>query len=91
MGGAVPPLPNTPSWRGAQLGGARGQLYLYISIAHIINEQYTYASAQGHNCSADETDLQLRYHAPKTQFLLHFFKCAHFMFNHCFFFPEPTD
>jgi hypothetical protein len=22
MGGAVPPLPNTPSWRGAQLGGS---------------------------------------------------------------------
>jgi hypothetical protein len=21
--------PNTPSWRGAQLGGARGQLYLF--------------------------------------------------------------
>jgi hypothetical protein len=28
MDGAVPPLPNTPSWRGAQLGGAQGQLYL---------------------------------------------------------------
>jgi hypothetical protein len=28
MGGAVPPLPNTPSWRGAQLGGAQRQLYL---------------------------------------------------------------
>jgi len=22
--------PNTPSWRGAQLGGAQGQLYLYL-------------------------------------------------------------
>jgi hypothetical protein len=30
MGGAVPPLPNTPSWRGAPLGGAQGQLYLYL-------------------------------------------------------------
>jgi hypothetical protein len=28
MGGAVPPLPHTPSWRGAQLGGAEGQLYI---------------------------------------------------------------
>jgi len=27
MGGVVPPFPNTPSWRGAQLGGAQGQLY----------------------------------------------------------------
>jgi len=24
--------PNTPSWRGAQLGGAQGQLHLYIYI-----------------------------------------------------------
>jgi hypothetical protein len=32
MGGAVPPLPNMPSWRGAQLGGAQGQLYLYLYI-----------------------------------------------------------
>jgi hypothetical protein len=34
MGGAVPPLPNTPSWRGAQLGGAQGQLYFtfYTSV-----------------------------------------------------------
>jgi hypothetical protein len=23
--GAVPPLPNTPLWRGAQFGGAQGQ------------------------------------------------------------------
>jgi len=28
MGGAIPPTPNTPSWRGAQLGGAQRQLYL---------------------------------------------------------------
>jgi hypothetical protein len=24
--------PNTPSWRGAQLGGAQGQLYLYLYL-----------------------------------------------------------
>jgi hypothetical protein len=30
MGEAVPPFPNTPSWRGDQLGGAQGQLYLYL-------------------------------------------------------------
>jgi hypothetical protein len=23
--------PNAPSWRGSQLGGAQGQLYLYLS------------------------------------------------------------
>jgi hypothetical protein len=28
--------PNTPSWRGTQLGGAQGQLYLY----HVILVQY---------------------------------------------------
>jgi hypothetical protein len=28
MSGAIPPLPNTPSWRGAQLKKAQGQLYL---------------------------------------------------------------
>jgi hypothetical protein len=27
--------PNTPSWRGAQLGGAHGQLYLYLYILNI--------------------------------------------------------
>jgi hypothetical protein len=30
MSGAVLPPPNTPSWHGAQLGGAQGQLYLYL-------------------------------------------------------------
>jgi hypothetical protein len=31
MSGAIPPLPNTPSWRGAQLKKeAQGQLYLYL-------------------------------------------------------------
>jgi len=30
MCGVVPPLPNTPSWSGAQLGGAQGQLYLVV-------------------------------------------------------------
>jgi hypothetical protein len=34
MGGAVPSLPNTPSWRGAQLGGAQGQLYLYLNCKY---------------------------------------------------------
>jgi hypothetical protein len=29
MCGPIPPLPNTPSWRGAQLK-AQGHLYLYI-------------------------------------------------------------
>jgi hypothetical protein len=35
MGGAVPPLPNTSSWRGGQLGEAQGQLYftlLYFTL-----------------------------------------------------------
>jgi hypothetical protein len=30
--GAISPLPNTPSWRGAELNKAEGQLYLTFSI-----------------------------------------------------------
>jgi hypothetical protein len=30
MGGAVPPLPNTLLWLGAQLRKAQGQRYLYL-------------------------------------------------------------
>jgi hypothetical protein len=29
--------PNTPSWRGAQLGGAQTQLYLFFYLLHFIN------------------------------------------------------
>jgi len=37
---AVPPLPNTPSWRGAQLKiKAQGQLYLY-PITVLANLQF---------------------------------------------------
>jgi hypothetical protein len=31
MRGAIPPLPNTPSWRGAQLK-AQGQICLYFIV-----------------------------------------------------------
>jgi hypothetical protein len=30
MSGAIPPLPNMPSWRRARLKKAQGQLYLYL-------------------------------------------------------------
>jgi hypothetical protein len=32
MRGAIPPIPNTPSWGGAQLKGkkAQGKIYLYL-------------------------------------------------------------
>jgi hypothetical protein len=30
MSGATSPLPNTPSWRGAQLKKAQGQIYFYF-------------------------------------------------------------
>jgi len=30
MHGAIHPLPNTPSWHGAQLKKEEGQLYLYL-------------------------------------------------------------
>jgi hypothetical protein len=32
MRGATPPLPNMPSWRGAQLKIAQGQFYLFTFI-----------------------------------------------------------
>jgi hypothetical protein len=32
MRGAIPPLPSTPSWRGAQLKKAQGQIYLYLEM-----------------------------------------------------------
>jgi hypothetical protein len=31
MSGAMPPVPNTPSWSGTQLKKSQGQLYLYLS------------------------------------------------------------
>jgi len=31
MRGTIPPFPNTPSWRGAQLK-AQGHLYLYLTL-----------------------------------------------------------
>jgi hypothetical protein len=38
MSGAIPPLPNTPSWRGAQLK-TQGQLYLYLLIPKLYIEE----------------------------------------------------
>jgi hypothetical protein len=37
MGGAVPPLPNTPSWRGAQLGEHFAFTTLVFSLRSILN------------------------------------------------------
>jgi hypothetical protein len=41
MSGAIPPLPNTPRWRGAQLKEAQGQLYLYqvLDIENQLNKR----------------------------------------------------
>jgi hypothetical protein len=36
MRGAIHPLPNTPSWRGAHLK-AQGQLYLYLQYYNTLN------------------------------------------------------
>jgi len=35
MSGTIPPLPNTPSWRGVLLKKAQGQLYLYLNLSVI--------------------------------------------------------
>jgi len=42
MGGAIPPFPNTSSWRGARLRKAHGQLYLYLTIKSM---HYTFQKA----------------------------------------------
>jgi hypothetical protein len=46
MCGAIPPLPNTPSRRGAQLKKAQGQLYLYFymefTVFQNLSFDYTY-------------------------------------------------
>jgi hypothetical protein len=34
--------PNTPSWRGAQLGEAQGQLYLYVMYETFQANAYNY-------------------------------------------------
>jgi hypothetical protein len=36
MSGAVPPLPNTPSWRGARLGEHRDNFTLFTFYNHSI-------------------------------------------------------
>jgi hypothetical protein len=33
MSGAIPPLPNMPSWCSAQLKEAEGHLYPYLTLA----------------------------------------------------------
>jgi len=37
MNGAIPPLPNTPSWCGAQFNKAQGHLYLYLIIIILLH------------------------------------------------------
>jgi hypothetical protein len=32
---AIPPLPNTPSWRGAQLKKAQEEVYLYLTENYV--------------------------------------------------------
>jgi hypothetical protein len=41
MRGAIPPLPNMPSWRGAQFKKTQGQLYLYLFIWVLSSVSYT--------------------------------------------------
>jgi len=38
MRGAITPFPNTPSWRGAQLKEAQGQLYLF-TFTTVVKEE----------------------------------------------------
>jgi hypothetical protein len=45
MSGTITPLPNTPSWRGAQLKKAQGQLYLHQYLLYI---NYMKNNSKGH-------------------------------------------
>jgi hypothetical protein len=40
MSGAIPPLPNTPSWGGAQLRKAQRQLYFYLYLIKVGKEPF---------------------------------------------------
>jgi len=40
MRGAIVPIPNTPSWRGAQLKEAQGQLYLLLITSNVLFAQF---------------------------------------------------
>jgi hypothetical protein len=46
MRGAIPPLPNTPSWHGTQSKKAQGQIYLYLyrisGLGRVVTEVCTY-------------------------------------------------
>jgi hypothetical protein len=59
--------PSAPSWRGAQLGGAQGQLYLYF-LGFFSNAAQNY-SHQGTMCDTTE-DLEFD---PHNQLLMHSF------------------
>jgi hypothetical protein len=48
MGGVYLHSPNTPLWRGAQLGGARGQLYFTFIYEGSVLSLYT---CPGSSCS----------------------------------------
>jgi hypothetical protein len=37
MSGAIPPLPNTPSWRGTQLRKAQGQLNYCLCVCSLVS------------------------------------------------------
>jgi hypothetical protein len=39
VGGAYLHSPSTPSWRDAQLGGAQGQLYLYVYLGSKVTKE----------------------------------------------------
>jgi len=48
MCGAIPPLPNTPSWRGARWNEAQGQLYLLpLPLHRKLRDQLEYRGADG--------------------------------------------
>jgi hypothetical protein len=44
---AIPLLPNMPSWHGARLKKAQGQLYLYYEVAYVYRSMREYPKVSG--------------------------------------------
>jgi hypothetical protein len=72
MGGAVPSLPNTPSWHGAQLGEAQVQFYLTFynkKFRHKHDVHKDHILLTHHRSTIRNSDINTMY--IKTTFSLH--------------------
>jgi hypothetical protein len=66
MSGTIPPLPNTPSWRGSRLKKEQGQLYFYLYLKSCDS---SVGIALGYGL--DDRDSRFRFPAGAGNFSLH--------------------